>query len=266
MGLTHTDLNPGNFGFRIVGGDVALVLYDFGSSQQLLPEAGVTIYRWIEATKNADAARALDCLVSLGFDSRKLSHINAKILPLSQVVLAPFLETGPWTASTWNLQEKIDAVLGADKWWFRTAGPPWFLYFMRTIQGWHQAMLVLDATISIEDLWWPWKQQLESVSRFYGARENPPSPEPAATDAPALRSTHLRVLVTEGSEEVVDLTLPARAVEDLEDLVPAGVATVCSEQGINLREIGRETIASGGIPRQLFSANHGKRTYKVWLE
>jgi hypothetical protein len=270
LGIIHTDLNPGNFGFRIAGNEVKVVIYDFGSTFQLKAETGLVLFRWIDATSKSDSERIMQCMVELGFDRGKLSHIEGKLLPLSIAVLAPFLEGGPWTASAWRIQDKIDAILGSDKWWFRTAGPPWFLYFMRTVQGWHHALMTLDATISFENIWWPWKQQLESIALFYNLRQDGSGLQQNATskkeETSPLNSKSLRVLVSEGTEEIVDLTLPARAVEDLEELVPAGVGEVCRNQGIILSDISRKAIDGGGFPQQLFSAEHGKRVYKVWLE
>ncbi len=266
LGLVHTDLNPGNYGFRVDGENVQVVLYDFGSTYTLGQNQGVLFYSWLEATRGGDPAEVLLALEAMGFSGRRLAPIAAKLPALSQLLLKPLLTESLWSADEWKLADGMDSVLGADKWWFRTAGPPWFMYYMRTIQGWHHGLTVLGARINLAQIWWPWEQQLKNIAMFMRqATPVSPSASRLPNDGVGLKSTHLRVLVTEGSEEIVDLSLPARAIEDLEELLPENVAQKCAADGIDLTAIKEKAIATGGIPQDLFTAAHAKRHYRVWL-
>jgi hypothetical protein len=264
LGLIHTDLNPGNYGFRVQGDTVKLVVYDFGSSYQLPSGQGLQLYRWLQATRLADPNAVWSALTTLGFSAKHLEPIATKLLILSQGLLAPFLTDGSWVAKNWRLQEQMDDILGSDKWWFRTAGPPWFLYLMRTFQGWHHALKVLDAAIPVAKIWWPWEQQCQTLVQFMGVSENTPI-KPIQASGPLFKASSLRVCVTDGGSEVVDLTLPARAVEDLESLVPDAVMQKCRIDGIDLRAISERVVLEGGAAQELFSACIGPRQYRVWL-
>ena len=265
IGLIHTDLNPGNYGFRLDGSEVKFVLYDYGSTYQLTSEQGLQIYQWVAATKSKNEASVRSALECMGFSSNRLAPIASKLLAMSEAMLAPLMTNQLWAARDWHLQERLDDVLGQDKWWFRTAGPPWFLYLMRTAQGWHHALSTLAATVQVSQIWWPWEQQLKSLADFMGSKPQDQISAPQK-NGPDLRSKSLRVLVTEGAEEIVDMTLPARAVEDLEDLVPVEVGQRCALEGIHLRAISERVIAEGGSPQELFAADHGRRHYRVWLD
>ena len=266
LGLVHTDLNPGNYGFRVDGDNVQVVLYDFGSAYTLGPNQGILLYYWLEATRGGDPAAILSSLEAIGFSGRRLAPIAAKLPALSQLLLKPLLTESYWSAEDWMLAEGMDSILGADKWWFRTAGPPWFMYYMRTIQGWHHAMMALGASVNLAKIWWPWEQQIKNMAMFM--RRSSPAPVAVSKttgDGIELTATHLRVLVTEGGEEIVDLSLPARAIEDLEDLLPENITQKCAADGIDLIAIKQKAIATGGEPQDLFTASHGKRQYRVWL-
>lgn len=289
LGIIHTDLNPGNYGFRVHKSEgsapaelsrkpselaeenIQIVLYDFGSSYTLTRDQGVQIYRWLEATQARDSKRVRGSLEDLGFDAKRLSPIAEKLLPLSEALFTPLLSEGLWTATDWHLQEQMDEILKQDKWWFRTAGPAWFMYFMRTVQGWHHALTVLGGTFNLGEIWHKWSQQLQAVSAFMppsasmaAAASNAPG-VPSVIDGFELKSQYLRVLVKEGTEEIVDLTLPARAIEDLDELLPDNVAQKCTADGIDLVAIKKQAISSGGLPQELFSADLGLRHYRVWL-
>ncbi len=265
LGLMHTDLNPGNYGFRVAGEDVQMVLYDFGSSYALTSVQGVSIFRWLEATISKDSKRVRAAMEDLGFDGTRLSPIANRLLPLSEALFMPLTNQGLWTAKDWHLQDQMDEILKEDKWWFRTAGPAWFMYFMRTVQGWHHALTALDSTINLAQIWHKWAQQLSAVSAFMPQSAASTPAKPSIIDGVELKSQFLRVSVREGKEEIVDLTLPARAVEDLEDLLPDNVAQKCTEDGIDLVAIKKKAIASEGRPQELFSASLGPRHYRVWL-
>ena len=289
LGIIHTDLNPGNYGFRINNTDrpaasegpsmhsavaeenIQIVLYDFGSSYTLTRDQGVQIFRWLDATLAKDPMRVRGSLEDLGFDAKRLAPIADKLLPLSEALFTPLTKEGVWTAQDWHLEDHMDEILKQDKWWFRTAGPAWFMYFMRTVQGWHHALTVLDGAFNLGQIWHKWSQQLQAVSAFMppsasmaAAAANTPV-VPSVIDGVELKSQFLRVLVKEGTEEIVDLTLPARAIEDLDELLPDNVAQKCADDGIDLAAIKKQAIASGGLPQELFSADLGLRHYRVWL-
>lgn len=265
----HTDLNPTNFGFRLTINGVKVVIYDFGSMEDFSTEQAVAIYRWLTASQSNNEDSIWSALGSLGFSLARLKLISSQMLPLSKTLFKPLLTDGNWRASSWSLQGDLDQILGQDKWWFRTAGPPWFLYFMRSIQGWHHVLCELDCEIDLHELWHPWSEQLRILSlaqpktfsdqglRHESHHNHQISKKP---------STALRVKVSEGNELIADLTLPATAVQDLENLLPDHVMRRCLEDGIQLDAIRARVLRSNFVAQELFVTEYGSRLCKVWLE
>ena len=60
--------------------------------------------------------------------------------------------------------------------------------------------------------------------------------------------------------------MPARAVDDLGDLMPEDSMEKISSLGYDIEEIKRAVQRSGYLPQELLDVNLGKRTYKVWLD
>jgi hypothetical protein len=202
---------------------------------------------------------------AMGFSATRLDPIDGKLLALSELIFKPLLNDSKWNAGSWNLQNSLDDVLGQDKWWFRTAGPPWFMYFMRTIQGWHHGLSMLESEIDLAAIWWPWEQKLRILALSFPLVKVDRTKTSAVDRHRELKAETLRVLVTEKGENIVELSMPARAVEDLEDLLPDNVRRKCQSDGIDLTAIKNQAIANGGEPQELFSASHGERQYRVWL-
>lgn len=264
LGVLHTDLNPRNFGFRVDDGNVRLVVYDFGSTFDFPSELSVLLYQWIDATCVNDIDRIRAAMENLGFSSQRLEPIHGKLLKLSQSLFKPLLAESLWQARDWNLQSSLEEILGADKWWFRTAGPPWFMYLMRSIQGWHCALDILGEPIDFSSNWRVWQERLRKRAEVSHFKVSPQ--EPLKKEKSSLKANYLKVSVLENGEELVALAMPARALEDLEDLLPDHVRAKCADDGIDLVAIKTSALASGGTAQELFAASHGLRTYKVWLE
>ncbi len=269
LGVMHSDLNPSNYGFRLDEGQLRLVVYDFGAVTKLPSEYSLQMYRWLDATRCADEGRVKLALVNLGFASSRLEPIAKKLLPLSAAILKPLLDPSLWDAEKWNLQESLDEILGQDKWWFRTAGPPWFMYLMRSVQGWHHALKVIGGSVDLQRVWTPWHEQLRVLSLAYP--EQNASVTRSAIDSGESKTQvgmakNLMVRVNEGSETIVELTLPAGALSDLEGLLPDQVLQRCAQDGIRLDVIRKKALDSGSVPQELFAASLGRRSYKVWLE
>jgi predicted unusual protein kinase regulating ubiquinone biosynthesis (AarF/ABC1/UbiB family) len=265
LGALHTDLNPSNYGFRVEGDSVKLVVYDFGSTYAVNRDHAILFYHWFDATRAGDLHRLRSAMEAMGFSATRLDPIDGKLLALSELIFKPLLNDSKWNAGTWNLQKSLDEVLGQDKWWFRTAGPPWFMYFMRTIQGWHHGLSMLESEIDLAAIWWPWEQKLRILALSFPLVKVDRTKTSAVDRHRELKAETLRVLVTEKGENIVELSMPARAVEDLEDLLPENVRLKCQSDGINLTAIKNQAIANGGEPQELFSASHGERQYRVWL-
>ena len=278
--LIHCDLNPGNYGFRFdrAREKTELVLYDFGAMQRLSQEKVKLIARLIARASDHVDDNWGDLLQALGFDEEKLRPVSAQLQKIMPALLLPFCQgsnghPAKWNPATWNPGQVMDEILGAEKWWFRTAGPPWFLYLMRTIQGWHHGMKLIGEPV---ETWRIFREMMPpALAPALNSALAPGLPtglvrkrEDRMSDqiASPLLSKHLRVNVTEGQDTVVSLELPAAAIENLPDLVPDDVAQKILAQGMNLRQIADEILARRAPQGPVFEMNQGTRHYRVWLD
>lgn len=254
-GLVHADTHPGNLGFRI-GQPTKVVLYDFGCTVQVPEPARHSLARLLSGatqTSNLATAKALE---TIGFDRRKLQQISNLNAIIGHYV-RPLLSRERWVPGDWKVSADLAAAAGGDPWWFRSAGPPWFLYLMRALHGIVHAISALDVAID-----------MQSVMSRVGIHLAP-GPSEAQTSAPAsgvqTPGLVLKVHVTERGEDIVAVTMPVSALERLEELVPASALQMIAAQGIALETIKAQALARGPMPGELFQAQVGERLYRVWI-
>ena len=60
--------------------------------------------------------------------------------------------------------------------------------------------------------------------------------------------------------------MPARSVDDLENLMPQDTKDRIEEQGIDILELKKQAQKSGYTPQVIFETTAGNREYKVWLK
>lgn len=232
FGLIHTDLHGKNWGFRREKAQI--VFYDFGATLQLSAELRLVL-RKLSTLETDDSVEYLDLLEQLGFNRRKLLPIKGELKELCSLLFEPIRNPDQWKPSQWKLQERINSLLGQNKWNFRTSGPPWFLMLIRGLNGWLDALKLLE----------PMTDQ--------------PNSEPTIL-------TKLRIKVNENGLEKVYLELPATSVIDLEAMIPNEVKETIRAKGISISEIRDSAIRSGYISQVLFEAETTSKRYKVWLE
>jgi len=229
FGLIHTDLHGKNWGIR--RDRAQIVIYDFGATLQLSAEMRLALQR-LSFLQSEEADEYLSLMVQLGFNRKKLIPIRPKLKELIELLFEP-VRNPDWKPSGWRLQERINELLGGDKWNFRTAGPPWFLMLIRGLNGWIHAMKAL---------------------------ETDPLPDSVAP------TTKLRVLVTENDAEKINLEFPAHSVMDLEMLMPSGISEKIKEQGISIRALSDHVIRNGYEPQLLFELKSNEKYFKVWID
>lgn len=251
-GLLHADMHPGNLGFR--AGDAAeVVLYDFGSVVAI-PKSGRDALRSLLC--GDDKGDAVTSLVAAGFDRHKLAKIPDVGGAIGRA-FRPLLGGKASPVGEWRLQERLRAELGPSAWWLRTAGPPWVLYVLRALHGVLHAAEQLNCAVSLRDAL---GRALEAPVLLSG------SAGPLSSLAAARAARNLRVQVLENGVEHVSIEMPAIAVEQLEDLVPGQAVAAIRCRGYDLARIKQEALEGGLQPRELFAAEYGSRTLRVWLE
>jgi predicted unusual protein kinase regulating ubiquinone biosynthesis (AarF/ABC1/UbiB family) len=272
-GRLHGDPNPGNLAVRR-SGDPEVVLYDYGCVLHLDRDRRLALLSLIlllreGGVRRGRAADPVAHLAAAGFDPGKLISIDDRLEPLCRLVLEAFLLDRPFDPDSWRLSERMEALLGELKWWFRAAGPPDLLLVVRALHGLAGQL----RTVSTPLPWWPLlvrsvgEETLEEARRYVP----PPLPEAVAARRSAARRLEsparlLQVRVEEGSREVRSVSLPAIEALDLDRLVPEPVRRRLEDEGVDLVALGEDLWEEGLRPREVLAADSGELSYRVWLE
>ena len=230
--LVHGDMHAGNWGYNTESGK--LVVYDFGSVFSMSAQNARILADLISESAlshpNADALHGH--LIGLGFDPQRVAPVR-EVLP--RFCAALFGRFDPTEAA---------AIMGGERWRFRSAGPPWFFSLLRSCSGvWH-ALARLRIPVPFPEI----LRQVRGSYRHEGQAA----------------AAQLYVSVHEGSEQIVLLEFPAQAVDRIDTLMPES-AMVKIRGEIDLNEIKSRARNSGYVPQALFAKQVGTRRYQAWL-
>lgn len=80
-----------------------------------------------------------------------------------------------------------------------------------------------------------------------------------------MQASTLHIHIRVGSEDRVQLELPARSALWIETLMPFGVSDKIKAYGIDLDSIKRNLESKGLVPQELFRFQTDGKDYRVWL-
>ena len=154
---------------------------------------------------------------------------------------------------------------GELKWWFRSAAPPSALFLMRSLHGLATHLRSLDARLS-----WRWILDEVAGDLYREVRElSIPALVPANGSGAVTfsgLSRYLKVHVEKGNGNRVSLTMPARVVDSLEEVIDPPVLESIKKNEIDLDEVKAKVQKSGYAPQTLFEVQDPERMVQVWLE
>lgn len=263
----HGDLQPKNWAWCRKSNRI--ILYDFGSciswnqTQQRVFESLV-----ISLRDRVDKS-PFDFLVALGFEKEKLLPISAQLSLLVECLLEPIWDERFPCLSQWKVQSHIQNLLGEGSWYFRTAGPPWFLWLMRSLGGWFFALEELYDRIPLAQIFNEEQQKLDSnrwlsfsIPSFKDYVESHSNAWSLFKD----KAQCLRVRIRENHEDRVLLKFPIHLVGQLEDLISPEVSEKIKEQNLNISDIKTKALQSGLVKQDLFKIQNDKKLIHVWIE
>ncbi|NQV46045.1 MAG: ABC transporter [Rhodospirillales bacterium] len=274
-GEMHGDPHLGNSLYRRTeGGDVEMALLDFGCTISITPAQRESLLELVLACRDGRTVPAFECLVDMGFDADKLGYIHHALPGSTQVLLKPFLSDSPFNANTWNMKAAFDDLLGEQRWWLRSAGPPESLLTVRAFHGVIAQLENLKCSLS----WWSVLKDILGPTMISQAETRLAKRRNKLTDETAMSDTtdednrpafarELRVHVTEGPRMVVSMTMPAGAAYDIVELMPGDViAHIRKTNAVDLDEVVQRVRDTKASPQTLFELDRGERHYRVWLE
>lgn len=257
-GQVHADLHPGNIRFLRTSDGPKIVLYDFGSVYQMNQIERMTLLRFIQATRDQSEA-PLPFLVALGFRHDLLEPLASRLPALSRVLLEPFCVEHPYDTNQWQLSERLNDLLGAERMNFRMAGPPNLIYLLRSFYAMITYLSGLDAKVL-------WYRAVQShVTKQRHAIDQLRLPQLPTADFTTL-ARHLKVQVLRDGQLKASVTLAAAVIDRLESFLDDETLQRIQEERIDLAKIVRDVRRSGYVPGSVFELTDPQREVKVWLE
>ena len=241
----QADWNPGNFRFRKTDQGVQLIVFDLGSAFEPKDQQDLAILKLIQtAMENRESP--LPSYLAAGFKGEFLEPISHLLPALSGLLLEPFLEDRPFELAEWNLSKRMKLLLGEFRWNFRVAAPAHLLFLVRALNGFCLLLRRLDVKLNWHQAVLPF---LKDRSQELGSMT---LPRPVQEQEFVGLSQHLKIKVVRDSVTRVELILPARAIESLNDFLDAELQRKIRERHIILSKLVDRVRQSGYRPQQVF--------------
>ena len=261
-GLVHGDPHPGNLLVSRAHGQVMLTLLDFGCMLEIEEARRMALLRLILAQRGETSVQPLDAWAAMGFDARKLDYIAPQLAPLGRILFYPFYHDAPLDAGRWQPGQQVAALLGDQRWWFRSAGPADLFLLMRVFQGLLAQLQLLDVKLP----WWP-VLMLAVPEHIRQQALNWPVPHLASEhQMPTTAAQHLKVAIVRQQAEDIHMAMPASEAFRLSELIPQDVQQQLARQQLNVQQLEARISEEGLQPRELFSLQTDDAHYRVWLE
>lgn len=263
LGQVHGDPHQGNYRFqRQPDAKPRVILYDYGCTIPVPETARLALLRLLLDTRAGRHQSLLATYQGLGFDPRKLVRIQAELPLLTQILFRPLLRDEPLDPTQWRIRQPVEALLGERKWWFRSAGPPDLFLLMRAFQGTLRQLTQLQAHLP----WWPLLREAAGAERLRRAEVASLPELPADLDRTpsADVATRLRVRIERGDQILQDLTLPAQAALELDQVIPAPVFERIAD--FDFTRMRQSLLDSQFAPQVLFDQERGSTHYRIWVE
>lgn len=231
-GYLHGDLNDRNWG---VSQDGKIVVYDFGCAQ-LISERRVNGLK--KLLMNRDVVNGFKefgiRLESTYFKGKEQELRDALFISLLERDILP----------EWNISEELKSKFDHHIKSLRECTDPWVLLMMRSLFSIIRFYQAKNIAIPLGKIIVPYLNFKESE----------------------MSATEIKIEVIEAGKQVVFMTLPMTAIDNLENLMPEKVLAKIESSNVNLKQIADDVKSKGYMPQELFFLNIDKRSYKVWIE
>ncbi len=254
-GEAHSDPHAGNYRFHCEGTNYRVAILDFGCVHSLTALELFAFQRMLRVGPGDEAA-TFEAFCQLGFSPDLLEPLRRKLPSLVDILLRPFRYRGPFDVRQWNLRREIETLLADDRWNFRLAGPPSLTLFIRSFAGLLEQLRTLGARVD-------WQTCLSGLAE--GSLQPAEKTILPMSHQAELSHTQLHILVREGDETKVRITLPGHAVQRLDELIPPEVLERLHRSAVQPAQIGQQAFLEGCVPQELFCLTTNERCVRVWL-
>jgi hypothetical protein len=233
---------------------------DFGNWIHITEHARLSLYTLIDKTIRKEDVNYLGHFQSLGFDLQKLQFFQNLLPSLVEILFDPFILNLPFDIRQWKIDERINLLLGENKWWFRSSGDSVFLELMKSFFGFIKIIEYLDVNIN-------WQMHfLKLAPSFNQINFDQDIPiYPNTIPQQQQLAKQLIIQVFKNSLEHVKIELPSSSFFDLESFIPDDVKIKLKERSLNLSEIKFNYLKNGLIPGNVFVLNDGDTSFHISL-
>lgn len=277
MPLLHGDLQVKNWAW--CEEKKKIILYDFGSCVSWDSNKQRLFESLVNNLKGNRDQSPFDYLVAFGFNRDILIHINNQLPLLLENLLEPFWNQKMIKLSYWEVQSTIKKTLGDQSWYFRMAGPPWFMWLLRSFGNLFLALETLNDRISVAEIFLSEQQLLEDemVNNNYlktkdrWAQFNIPTQQAFVQSHSSQwlefhhKATSLRIQVKENNEEIAMLHFPIHLIHSIEDLINDDIKVKIKDQNLDIDKIKLKALQSGLIQQDLINITKEERKIRVWI-
>lgn len=240
-GLIQGDNHPSNY---LLGNEIFLI--DFGHTIRPKPEFRKALYLLIRSVIRKENINYLEAYSHLGFDKDKLINIEPYLKMITLALFEPFTHYGAYSLKDWDINKKIDFILGDLKWWFRSSGSSETFQFLRSIYGILNVIELSDTKLCYMEHFFnatnsftPW---LESLTL---------SPPNVVSEDHKLSET-IVIQVLENKKVKARVTLPINCLYNLESYISESTLKEIEKNKINLNMVIKEAFSNSLKPGQLF--------------
>ncbi len=260
-GFFQGDCNIGNYLFRKESsGKPVAIFIDFGNCVSFEEKRRHTLCRIILDTIDEENFDPLAAFSLIGFDKEKLAHIKKTLPILLNVIFEPFKYSFKYDLKKWNLKDKVDLILGEYKWWFRSAGDTVFFQVIKSFFGTVNLLETIDSKVSWKRVF---EESIDSITDKAYDIEYPHLDDEFFSFKTIAKN--LNVIVTENEREKVNLSMPASAIINLEDLIDQDLRDKLEKKGYEIEKIKKDVLNSGAPPQTVFELEEGPKHYIVRL-
>lgn len=260
MDEAQGDFHPGNFFFQRKGEEVLISWIDLGQCLTPTPLEKKALFLSLESLLNQENITLGPLFKAWNFNIDKLSPIADRLPLLVTKIFTPFTYPTAFELKKWHLQKDIENILGEDRWWFRTAGSPDLFLSIRCWIGLFSMLEALDVPLFFKGYWAELRAEISKKI----TSENLPESELKQVTFDDL-AKNLKVQVFDNGIEKVQVTLPARAIEDIKSFLSSETLSEMEKVGVNLDQVIKEQLQKGLIPSTVIDFLEGKKRYLVTL-
>jgi len=249
-GYYQGDTNFGNYLFLKENSKIAML--DLGQLQFLKYQKREVLFSFLQKLLNKEDLCYLSYFVALGFDEKKMQHLESHLELLTKVIFEPFIDNQMYDLKNWRYKEKLETLLGENKWWFRSAGDNDFFLLMKSFTG-------LKSFIQKSNTKLNWHLILKDMISSHIFDFTPPKIKSSHELENRVLSSKLEFIVKRDGKESANISLPINAIFNLEEYMDKEILIKLKSEGVDFNKTVKSALIDGGAPKTLFEIKEVER-------